>query len=108
MSTNRVTPVAEFPLQPTFSVREAAALLGKSYSWLDQRVRRDRLVLLDGSTVQPFRTPAGYRRFTLPMLEDIVISGYEDGWLSTENWKSAYRELLIAAHRENRKHKIPS
>jgi len=40
------TLVAEFPLQPTYSAREAAALLGKSYSWLDQRVRTDRLVLL--------------------------------------------------------------
>jgi hypothetical protein len=108
MSTNRVTQVAEFPLQPTYSAREAAALLGKSYSWLDQRVRTGRLVSLDGSTVQPLRTPEGHRRFTLPMLEDIVISGDVDGWLSTENYKSAYREMLIAAHRENRKHKIPS
>jgi hypothetical protein len=107
MSTSRATLFAAFPLRPTYSVREAAALLGSSHSWLDQRVRSDRLVLLDGSTVQPLRTPGGYRRFTLPMLEDIVISGTYNGWLAAEIFRSAYRELLIAAQRENRKHKIP-
>ena len=46
-------------LEPTYSAREAAAMLGRSYSWLDQRLRAAQFVLPDGTTVQPLRTPGG-------------------------------------------------
>jgi len=59
-------------IEPTYSAREAAVLLGRSYSWLDQRVRNDQFVLPDGTVVRPLRTAGGYRRFTLAMLEDIA------------------------------------
>jgi hypothetical protein len=87
--------------------REAAALLGRSFSWLDQRVRKDQFVLVDGTTVQPLRTPGGYRRFTLAMLEDIALSSYRHGWFPMEKLKFIYRELLMAAHRETGEYKIP-
>jgi len=76
------------------------AALGRSYSWLDQKLRRDQFIRPDGTTVQPFRTQGGYRRFTLAMLEDIALSSYRHHWFSMNKLKSTYRELLIAAHRE--------
>ena len=95
-------------IEPTYSAREAAVLLGRSYSWLDQRVRNDQLVLPDGTVVRPLRTAGGYRRFTLAMLEDIALSSYRNHWFSMGHLKSTYRELLIAAHRDTGEAKIPS
>jgi hypothetical protein len=99
--------VAALDVQPTYSAREAAVLLGRSYSWLDQRLRKDEFVLVDGNTVQPLRTPGGYRRFTLAMIEDIALSGYRHGWFTMGKLKSIYRDLLIAAYRETGEYKIP-
>ena len=100
--------IAALDIQPTYSARQAAALLGRSYSWLDQRVRNDQFVLPDGTVVRPLRTPGGYRRFTLAMLEDIALSSYRHHWFSMNKLKSTYRELLIAAHRDTGEAKIPS
>ena len=63
MSPDPTAQIAAFGLEPTYSAREAAALLGRSFSWLDQRVRGGQFMLPDGTTVQPLRTPGGYRRF---------------------------------------------
>ena len=65
-------------------------------------------ISMDGTVVQPLRTPGGYRRFTLAMLEDIALSSYRNHWFSMDNLKSIYRELLVAAHRETGEYKIPS
>ena len=42
MSTDPTPIIAALDIQPTYSAREAAVLLGRSYSWLDQRLRQDR------------------------------------------------------------------
>ncbi len=81
-------------------------MLGRSYSWLDQRLRAGEFVLPDGRTVQPLRTVGGYRRFTLAMLRDIVVASVRRGWFSAQDTRSALRELLVAAHRESGKYKI--
>ena len=107
MSADPITEMAALGLEPTYSAREAAALLGRSYSWLDQRLRAGQFMLPDGTTVQPLRTPGGYRRFTLAMLEDIALSSYRHHWFSLEKLKLIYCELLMAAHRETGKYKIP-
>jgi hypothetical protein len=107
MTAETTTQIAALGLEPTYSAREAAAMLGRSYSWLDQRVRNDQFVLPDGTMVQPLRTAGGYRRFTLAMLEDIALSSYRCGWFSMEKLKFIYRELLVAAHRETGEYKIP-
>jgi hypothetical protein len=70
MSSDVTTKIAG--LVPTFSAREAAALLNRSYSWLDQRLRQGELVRPDGSATQPLRSLGGYRYFTFEMLKDIV------------------------------------
>jgi hypothetical protein len=108
MSADPIPQIASLGLEPTYSAREAAGLLGRSYSWLDQRIRNDEFVLPDGTVVQPLRTPGGYRRFTLAMLEDIALSSYRNHWFSMDNLKSTYRQLLVAAHRETGEYKIPN
>jgi hypothetical protein len=102
------TPMADaLGIEPTYSAREAAVLLGRSYSWLDQRLRQDQFIRPDGTTVQPLRTQGGYRRFTLAMLEDIALSSYRHHWFSMNKLKSTYRELLMTAHRDSGEYKIP-
>jgi hypothetical protein len=108
MTSPDPTPIlAALGIEPTYSAREAAALLGRSYSWLDQRVRQGQFVRRNGTVIQPLRTPGGYRRFTLRMLEEITLSCYRHRWFSMHKIKSIYRELLIAAHRETGEYKIP-
>ncbi len=107
-SAGPIPIIAALGIQPTYSARQAAVLLGRSYSWLDQRLRKGQFVLPDGTMVQPLRTAGGYRRFTLAMLEDIALSSYRNHWFSMGHLKSTYRELLIAAHRDTGEAKIPS
>ena len=85
-------------VEPTFSAREAAAVLGRSYSWLDQRLRKDQFVLPDGSVVQPLRTPGGYRYFSIEMLKEIATCCYRRHWYSFGELKCVFRELAIAAY----------
>ena len=108
MSSDPAAQIAALGVEPTYSAREAALLLGRSFSWLDQRVRGGQFILPDGTPVQPRRTAGGYRRFTLAMLEDIALSSYRSHWFSMGHLKSTYRELLIAAHRDTGEAKIPS
>ena len=107
MSPDPTAQIAVLGVEPTYTAREAAVLLGRSYSWLDQRLRAGEFTLPDGTTVQPLRTPGGYRRFTTEMLKDIATSSYRQHWFSMGHLKSTYRELLIAAHRDTGESKIP-
>jgi hypothetical protein len=100
MSPEPAAQIAALEVEPTYSAREAALLLGRSYSWLDQRLRAGQFMIPDGEPVQPTRTAGGYRRFTLAMLEDIALSSYRHGWFSMDKLKFTYRELLIATHRD--------
>ena len=85
-------------MEPTFSAREAAALLGRSFSWLDQRVRNGEFTLPDGTVLQPLRTRGGFRRFTLEVLKEITLCSYRHGWFSMSKLRSTCRELAIAAY----------
>ena len=100
MSADPTPMIATLGINPTYSAREAAGLLGRSYSWLDQRVRNDEFVLPDGTIVQPLRTPGGYRRFTTEMVKDIAICSYNYHWFSMNKLKSTFRELAMAACRD--------
>jgi hypothetical protein len=108
MSPNSTAQIATLGLGPTYSARQAAAMLGRSHSWLDQGLRHTKFTLPDGTPVQPIRTAGGYRQFTLAMLEDIALSSYRHHWFSMNKLKSTYRELLMAAHRDTGEYKIPS
>ena len=56
MSGDPTPIIAVLDIQATYSAREAAVLLGRSYSWLDQRLRQDQFIRPNGTTVQPLRT----------------------------------------------------
>ncbi len=98
-SPDSITQIAALGLE-TYSAREAAALLGRSYSWLDQRLRAGQFMLPDGTPIQPRRTAGGYRRFTTAMLRDIATSSYRQHWFSMDKLKFTFRELAIAAYRD--------
>lgn len=106
-SPDPVLAITALGVEPTYSAREAAALLGRSFSWLDQRVRKEEFVRPDGSMVVPLRTSGGYRRFTLTMVKDIATSSYRQHWFSMEKLKSTYRELAMAQYRETGDCKVP-
>lgn len=97
-SADPISMTAALGVEPTYSAREAAALLGKSYSWLDQRVRKDQFVLPDGKVVQPLRTPGGYRRLTLEMMKEVALSSYNHGWFSFSELKSVFYTLAMDAY----------
>jgi hypothetical protein len=60
MTSADPTPtIAALGIQPTYSAREAAAILGRSYSWLDQRLRKGQFTLPDGTVLEPLRTAGG-------------------------------------------------
>ena len=100
--------IAALRVERTYSAREAAVLLGRSYSWLDQRLREDQFIRPDGTTVQPLRTQGGYRRFTTEMLKDIATSSYRQHWFSMAKLKLTFRALAIAAYSDTGEYKIPS
>jgi hypothetical protein len=105
-SPDSITQIAALGLE-TYSAREAAVLLGRSYSWLDQRLRAGQFILPDGTTVQPLRTPGGYRRFTLAMLRDIATCSYRNSWFTMDALKLVLRELAMAAYYVTGEYKIP-
>jgi hypothetical protein len=107
MPADPTTLIAALGVEPTYSAREAATLLGRSYSWLDQGLRDNKFTLPDGTKVEPRRTAGRYRRVTLAMLEDIALSCYRHGLFPMEKLKFIYRELLMAAHRDTGEYKIP-
>jgi hypothetical protein len=107
-SHDSITQIAALGLEPTYSAREAAALLGRSYSWLDQRLRKGQFVLRDGTVVRPLRTAGGYRRFTTAMLREIALSSYRQHWFSMDELKSTFLELAMAAYRDTGEQKMTS
>ena len=99
--------IAAQGIQPTYSAREAAALLGRSYSWLDQRVRKGQFVRPDGTVIRPLRSMGGYRYFTVEMLKDIAGCCYRYRWFSMDKLKSVFREILTAVYRDTGEYRIP-
>src|ERR1700738_2987874 len=106
MSADPTAQITAVGVEPTYSAREASALLGRSYSWLDQRLRKGQFVLPDGTVVRPLRTAGGYRRFTTEMLKDIAICSRNHHWFSWEKLQSTLRELAVAGYRDTRDYEI--
>jgi hypothetical protein len=94
-------------LEPTYSAREAAALLGRSYSWLDQRLRHGEFVRPDGSVLEPLRAASGYQYFSIEMLQDIAAYCYRCHWYSYDELKSVIRELAMDANCDAGDDEIP-
>ncbi|WP_419538266.1 hypothetical protein [Mycobacterium colombiense] len=94
MPPNATTRIAGF--EPTYSAREAAALLRRSYSWLDQRLRGGEFAAPDGSVLEPLRAANGYRYFSIQMLWEVATYCYRRRWYSFDELKTIFRELAIA------------
>ena len=77
----------------TYNAREAAALLGRSYSWLDQRCRRGEFVRPDGTAIVPSRSPGGYRYFTVETIKDVALACYRHRWFNFEELNSIFRQI---------------
>jgi hypothetical protein len=107
MSADPTPIIAALDIRRTYSARQAAVLLGRSYSWLDQRLREDQFIRPDGTTVQPLRTQGGYRRFTTEMVKDIATSSYRQHWFSLEKLKLTFRALAIATYSDSGEYKMP-
>jgi hypothetical protein len=102
------TTTAALGVEPTYSAQEAADMLGRSYSWLDQRLRAGQFVLPGGATVTPLRTSGGYRRFTLQMLRDIIVARTRQDWFSVEDTRCALHAVITASYRETGEFQVPS
>jgi hypothetical protein len=106
MSPDPTAQIVALGIEPTYSAREAAAMLGRSYSWLDQCLRDNKFTLPDGTRLsrgeRQVATGASPWRFWRTLL-----SCYRHGLFPTEKLRFTYRELLLAAHRETGEYKIP-
>jgi hypothetical protein len=106
MSADNTTQLAG--LEPTYSAREAAAVLKRSYSWLDQRLRGGEFVAPDGDVLRPLRADNGYRYFSIGMLRDIAAYCYRRRWYSFNELKSVLRELAMDVQCGTGNDEIPS
>ncbi|MCW2558677.1 MAG: hypothetical protein JWP55_2641 [Mycobacterium sp.] len=98
MPPNPTAQIAVLGVEPTYSAPEAPVLLGRSHSWLDQRLRAGQFMLPDGTTLQPLRTQGGYRRFSVGMVRDIATCSYRNSWFTMDALKLVLRELAMAAY----------
>ena len=107
-SPDSITQITALGVEPTYSAREAAVLLGRSYSWLDRRLRAGQFTNPDGSVLQPLRTPGGYRRFRQSTLRDIALCCYRHRWFTMDALKLVLLKLAVAAYRDTGEYEIPS
>src|ERR1700740_1324230 len=98
MSSDSTTQIAG--MEPTYTAREAPALLGRSFSWLDQGLRRGDFVLPDGTVIAPLRSPGGYRYLTFEMLQDVAACCYRHRWFTFGELKAVFHQLGVAAYRD--------
>jgi hypothetical protein len=83
MSADPTPIIAALDIQPTYSAREAAVLLGRSYSWLDQRLRQDQFIRPEGRAPLYGAAPGGghsRRLLTAPRPPGASQGNDEDQW----------------------------
>ena len=85
-------------LEPTFSARETAAILGRSYSWIDQRLRAGEFIDPDGEILQPLRTPGNYRMFDVELVKELAFCCYREGWFTMSTLRDSLYRLCVAAY----------
>lgn len=94
-------------MEPTYSARQAAAVLRRSYSWLDQRLRRGEFVASDGGVMEPLRAANKYRYFSTETLREIALCCYRRRWYSIDELKSVLRQLAVDLQCGTADHRIP-
>ncbi|QZE10494.1 hypothetical protein SEA_SCOOBYDOOBYDOO_177 [Mycobacterium phage ScoobyDoobyDoo] len=98
--------LAEAGVQPFYSTTEAAQFFDKTNQWLYWGLRKESngkpidpvFVYPDGTPIEPERVgdpKEGRRRFTLPIIKDILLSNYRRGNVEPDELKKVLRRIRI-------------
>lgn len=97
--------MADAGVEQVFSTTEAAEFFGKTNQWLYWGMRPDRKTgeivfsYEDGTPIRPDRADdeiKGRRRFTLPIIKEILMASYRRGNVDPEELKRVLRRIYIA------------
>lgn len=90
--------MAEAGLVPIYSTSEAAEFFDRSNQWLYWGLREGVFTSDDGTPIRLDRDGAGSgrRRFTLPIIKQIMLSSYRRGNLSPDQLKTIMRRIKFA------------
>lgn len=91
--------MAEAGVEPIFSTTEAAEFFDRSNQWLYWGLREGVFADEDGAPLDPQRIGdpvRGRRRFTLPIIKDIMRSSYRRGNIDPEHLRVIYRRIKYA------------
>lgn len=91
--------IAESGLEPIFSTTEAAEFFDRSNQWLYWGLREGVFLDEHGEAITPERIGSeerGRRRFTIPILRDIMNSSYRRGNMDSDHLKVVLRRIKLA------------
>ena len=86
-------------VDPIFSTSEAAEFFDRSNQWLYWGLREGVFTHADGTLIEPERIGhpvRGRRRFTIPIIKEIMKSSYRRGNLGPEQLKTIMRRVRYA------------
>jgi hypothetical protein len=92
--------MAEAGVEPIFSTSEAAEFFDRSNQWLYWGLREGVFTYANGTPIDPDRIGhpvRGRRRFTIPILKEIMKSSYRRGNLDSEQVKTIMRRIMMAS-----------
>ena len=91
--------LAEAGVEPIYSTSEAAEFFDRTNQWLYWGLREGVFTREDGTPVELERDghpSTGRRRFTLPVIREIMLSTHRRGNLSQEELKTVMRRIKLA------------
>lgn len=91
--------MTEAGVEPIFSTSEAAEFFDRSNQWLYWGLREGVFTHADGTPIDPDRIGhpvKGRRRFTVPLLKEIMKSSYRRGNLDADQLKTIMRRIRYA------------
>lgn len=91
--------MAEAGVEPIYSTTEAAEFFDRSNQWLYWGLREKVFTDEDGTPIELDRSgdpSKGRRRFTLPVIEEIMKSSYRRGNMSPDQLKTVMRRIKLA------------
>lgn len=91
--------MADSGVEPIFSTAEAAAFFDRSNQWLYWGLREGVFTDDDGNPLDPSRIgdpSRGRRRFTIPVIENILRSSYRRGNIDPDHLKVVLRRIKYA------------
>jgi hypothetical protein len=91
--------MADYGVEQIFSTTDAAEFFDRTNQWLYWGLREGVFTHDDGTPVDPDRIgdpEKGRRRFTLPIIKDILLSSYRRGNVEPDELKTILRRVRIA------------